>query len=152
MEKHKFVDCKRAHKDKCHSECKFSPHKSVTCCHPGEIQDRNPFGPTASHHFLVCHCEIEYAFSVGANWFSFPYLRQVSRTREEGNGKDQGKTRRNGPKHAHGIRKKPQEKKNWAALRSPAKSLTVSGLNGNYHQTLKDAKKLRNRMAGSHQE
>ena len=25
----------------------------------------------------------------------------------------------------------------WAALRSPAKSLTFSGLNGNYHQTLK---------------
>ena len=35
----------------------------------------------------------------------------------------------------------------WAALRSPAKSLTFSGSNGNYHQTQK-AKG----MAGSHQE
>ena len=31
----------------------------------------------------------------------------------------------------------------WAALRSPAESLTVSGLNGSYHQTQKTAKKLR---------
>ena len=35
----------------------------------------------------------------------------------------------------------------WAALRSPAKSLTFSGFNGNYHQRLK-SKRLRNRMPG----
>ena len=40
----------------------------------------------------------------------------------------------------------------WAALRSSAKSLTFSGLNGKLRTTKqKIAKKLRNRMAGSHQ-
>ena len=38
----------------------------------------------------------------------------------------------------------------WAALRSPANSLTFSGFNGNYHETPK-GKKAKG-MAGSHQE
>ena len=43
-----------------------------------------------------------------------------------------------------------QAEKIWAVLRSPAKSLTFSGLNGNPHKTLR-SKKAKG-MAGSHQE